>query len=94
MMMMMIMTLSHEHNHNINNINSNRNNNNNSTIIFAKITSIIVVKNNWYGNNRIYNNIDRSGLSFSMSLTPILSLSSIHFFLLQNSRPLFRRSAK
>jgi len=94
-MMMMIMTLSHEHNHNINNINSNRNNNNNSTIIlFAKITSIIVVKNNWYGNNRIYNNIDRSGLSFSMSLTPILSLSSIHFFLLQNSRPLFRRSAK
>lgn len=65
--MMMIMTFSRERNRNINNINSSRNNNNNNStiILIAMITSIIVVKSNQCGNNRIYNNIDRSRLSFS-----------------------------
>lgn len=89
-MMMMIMTLSRERNSNINNINSNRNNNSSTIILIAMITSTIVVKSNPYG---IYNNIDRSRLSFSMSLTP-LTLLRCFFPITKFSRSLFRQSAK
>jgi len=83
--MMMKMTLSREHNRNINNINSNRSNNNSTIILIAMITSIIVIKNNQYGNNRICNNIYRSFSSlffdvpYTISFFLSLSLSPLRF---------------